>query len=99
VPPAVAPRGEPEPPVQEAPPRTPATVAGSDGAGPPLRGRSSYTVRPGDCLWSIAEAVLPSGAGNEEIGAEVARLWHLNADRIGTGDPNVILAGTRLALG
>jgi hypothetical protein len=76
----------------------PATVAGSGGVSAPLVGRSSYTVRPGDCLWSVAEAVLPSGAGNDEIAAEVARLWRMNAGRIGSGDPNVILIGTELRL-
>lgn len=89
-PPAVVPSSEPEAPAQEAPPAAPA---------PAVVDGSSYTVRPGDCLWSIAEALLPSGAGNEEIAAEVARLWRTNADRIGTGDPNVILAGTVLKLG
>jgi hypothetical protein len=87
---------------QEAPPPAPAAVTpspGSGGVSPPLRGRSSYAVRPGDCLWSIAEALLPGGASNEEIAAEVSRLWRLNAEQIGTGDPNVILAGTLLALG
>lgn len=100
-PPAAVPSSEPESPAPEAPPPAPApaAVAGSGGVSPPLRGRSSYTVRPGDCLWSIAEALLPGAAGNEEIAAEVARLWRLNAERIGTGDPNVILAGTQLALG
>lgn len=97
--PAVVPSGEPEPPAQEAPPPAPAAVADPGGAGPPLRGRSSYTVRPGDCLWSIAAALLPAGAGNEEIAAEVARLWRLNGERIGSGDPNVILVGTQLTLG
>lgn len=100
-PPAVLPSSEPEAPAQEAPPpaRAPAAVAGSGGVSPPLRGRSAYTVRPGDCLWSIAEALLPGTAGNDEMAAEVARLWRHNAERIGTGDPNVILAGTQLALG
>jgi hypothetical protein len=56
-------------------------------------------VRPGESLWSIATALLPSGAGNVEIVAKVHRLWRLNAARIGTGDPNLILVGTRLRLG
>lgn len=100
-PPAAVPSSEPEAPSPEAPPPAPAPAAdaGSGGVSSPLRGRSSYTVRPGDCLWSIAEALLPGAAGNDEIAAEVARLWRLNAERIGTDDPNVILTGTRLALG
>ena len=60
---------------------------------PPL-----HTVRAGDCLWSIAERLLPAGAGIAEIEAEVQRLWRLNAARIGTGDPNLIYAGTELVL-
>jgi hypothetical protein len=99
-PPAVVPSGEGEAPPHEAPPpaQAPAAVAGSGGVSPPLRGRSSYTVRPGNCLWSIAEALLPSGAPNAEIAAKVAWLWGRNADRIGSGDPNVILVGTVLEL-
>lgn len=98
--PSVVPSEEQEAPPAGAPPPAPAPAAGagSGGVSPPLRGRSSYTVRAGDCLWSIAEAVLPSGAGNDEIAAEVARLWRLNANRIGSGDPNVILIGTELRL-
>lgn len=63
-----------------------------------LVGKDSYVVRPGDCLWHIAAALLPSGADTAAIGGEVARLWNLNADRIGTGDPNLIYAGTTLRL-
>jgi nucleoid-associated protein YgaU len=57
-----------------------------------------HTVAPGDCLWSIAEGILPEGAGDAEIAAEVARLWRLNAALIGTGDPSLIRVGTVLRL-
>lgn len=67
---------------------TPADVAGKD----------SYVVRPGDCLSHIAQALLPAGADDTAIAAEVARLWHLNKDRIGTGDPDLIYPGTVLRL-
>lgn len=63
-----------------------------------LAGRHLHVVRSGESLWSIAAALLPSGAGNDEIVAKVHRLWRLNAARIGTGDPNLILVGTRLRL-
>jgi len=63
-----------------------------------LNGRGSYTVVEGDDLWAIAEGVLPPGASNAEISAEVSRLWRLNSQAIGTGDPNLILVGTVLRL-
>jgi hypothetical protein len=40
----------------------------------------------------------PQARGVAEVEAEVARLWRLNAARIGTGDPNLIYAGTALRL-
>lgn len=67
-------------------------------SGRSLQGKGSYVVRPGDCLWHIAAALLPAGADTAAIEAEVARLWRLNADRIGTGDPGLIYAGTTLRL-
>lgn len=94
----------PEASSQESEPLVPAPVAtppdtNSSSLGRPVPGRFSYSVRPGDCLWAIAEALLPSGASNAEIAAEVERLWRLNEDRIGTGDPNLVLVGTVLRLG
>lgn len=84
---------EPEPvAAQPATPAEPREAAGS------LQGHSSHTVRAGECLWSIAEAVLPAGASEAQIAAEVSRLWRLNAGRIGTGDPGLILVGTVLRL-
>jgi hypothetical protein len=35
---------------------------------------------------------------NARIEAEVTRLWRLNADRIGSGDPDAVSAGTRIRL-
>jgi hypothetical protein len=63
-----------------------------------LAGKKSHTVAAGECLWTIAEGYLPPGASNAEIAAEVHRLWVLNARRIGTGDPDVLLIGTVLRL-
>lgn len=63
-----------------------------------LVGRHRHVVRAGECLWSIAAALLPAGAGNSAIAAEAARLWRLNAVRIGTGNPSLIYAGTELRL-
>jgi LysM repeat protein len=75
------------------PPAPPVATVDRAGA---LRGHGTYTVAPGDCLWSIAAEVLPPGASNVDIAAEVARLWRINAGRIGTGNLNVILVGTAL---
>jgi hypothetical protein len=94
--PVPAPPAE-EAPAPEAPP--PATVPNQPGEVPGgLSGRAVHTVRSGECLWSIAVALLPAGADNAEIAAEVQRLWKLNAGRIGTGDPSLIYAGTELRL-
>jgi Tfp pilus assembly protein FimV len=82
-------------PAPASPATPPAGVAEAPGT---LQGHRLHTVRPGESLWSIATALLPPGAGNAEIAAEVQRLWQLNADRIGTGDPNLILVGTVLRL-
>jgi hypothetical protein len=89
-----------EPPEEEAP----SAPAPQPAATPPadhsrhLAGKGSYVVRSGDCLWHIAAGMLPDGASDAEIAGEVARLWDLNEDRIGTGDPSLIYAGTTLLL-
>jgi LysM domain len=64
----------------------------------PPRRTGTYTVQPGDCLWSIARRILPAGASDAAVAAEVDRLWRLNADEIGTGDPNLIEPGQVLRL-
>lgn len=56
-------------------------------------------MRQGESLWSIATELLAPGVDNVEIPGEANRPWHLNAARIGTGDPNLILVGTILKLG
>ena len=93
-PPPVSP---PEAPERSAPPPG-AVPAGRGGAAGSLAGQTVHVVQAGECLWSIAEALLPAGADNGEIEAEVQRLWKLNADRIGTGDPSLVYAGTELRL-
>jgi LysM domain len=88
-----------EPAEEETPsPPPPQPVATPVDPGRSLAGKDFYTVRPGDCLWHIAADMLSGKAGTQEIEREVERLWRLNEDRIGTGDPSLIYAGTVLRL-
>lgn len=91
-----SPPGEAPPP--EAPGPPPAVPAQGDPSPGSLAGHRVHVIRAGECLWSIAEALLPAGAGTGEIAAEVQRLWQLNASRIGTGDPSLVYVGTELRL-
>jgi outer membrane biosynthesis protein TonB len=94
--PATAP---PAAPTRQEAPTSPQPVASSPAdPGRNLGGKSSYVVRPGDCLWHIAAAVLPAGSDTQAIGDKVKELWRMNEDRIGTGDPNLIYPGTELRL-
>ena len=87
-----------------APPRTVTRAVASGTAraaavtGRTQPGDRSHTVRPGESLWSIASDLLGSRASTARIAAEVQRLWRLNAQHIGTGDPDLLPAGTRLML-
>jgi len=93
-----APASEPsEEEAPSAPAPQPAATSPAD-HGRHLGGKDSYVVRSGDCLWHIAAALLPARASDAKIAGEVARLWALNEDSIGTGDPSLIYAGTTLRL-
>jgi Domain of unknown function (DUF4397)/LysM domain len=61
-------------------------------------GARTYVVRRGDSLWRIAERRLGARASNARVLRLTRRLWALNARRIGTGDPDLIFAGTVLRL-
>jgi hypothetical protein len=61
-------------------------------------GKRTHIVRRGESLWSIARDVLGRRASTAEVAREVNRLWELNKDRIGTGDRNLLVIGTRLRL-
>ena len=55
-----------------------------------------HVVARGESLWSIASALLGPRATAATIAVEVDRLWALNRARIGTGDPDLLMAGVRL---
>ncbi len=55
-------------------------------------------MREGDSLWSVAADRLGGDATVAEIAREVNRLWELNRERIATGDPDLVMVGTRLML-
>jgi hypothetical protein len=77
-----------------------ATIPASQPSSPPqgeIEG-DTYTVRPGDSLWSIARRLLGPGASAGRIAREVNRLWELNRERIATGDPDLLMVGTKLRL-
>jgi nucleoid-associated protein YgaU len=61
-------------------------------------GPASYVVQPGDSLWSIAKRLVGREASAGRIAREVNRLWSLNRSRIATGDPDLLMVGTRLEL-
>jgi len=63
----------------------------------PITG-ATYTVQSGDSLWSIARRLVGPRASAARIARELNRLWELNRDRIGTGDPSLIYAGTVLRI-
>jgi len=89
-----------EPAVEDtpvAPPHSPPARPDAE-PGRHLAGEDEYVVQLGDCLWHIAEALLPADATDLEVERKVEYLWRLNEDRIGSGDPDVIYAGTRLRL-
>jgi nucleoid-associated protein YgaU len=80
--------------------------AGRTGAGVAARLREdveadapdTYRVQPGDSLWRIAARQLGAQATNEDTAREVNRLWELNQQRIGTGNPDLIFPGQTLRM-
>ena len=76
-------------------------VAGSNQSNLVVRASSGgrfHVVQRGESLWSIATDRLGERAGAVQIAREVDRLWQLNEDRIGSGGPDLLYAGTRLRL-
>jgi hypothetical protein len=80
-------------------PSEPAATPPSVGRqGRAAQGDRAHVVLPGESLWSIAADLVGNDASVAAVAREVNRLWALNEDRIATGDPNLIIAGTRLLL-
>lgn len=74
----------------------PAPVA--EAAAPPAGTPDQWTVRPGQCFWSIAERVLESRTGRPPTDAEVVPYWRrlIDANRDGLAnrdDPDLIFPG------
>jgi nucleoid-associated protein YgaU len=57
-----------------------------------------HVVAAGETLWQIARDRLGPGASAGAVAREMARIWDLNADSIGSGDPDLIRAGERLVV-
>jgi hypothetical protein len=57
-----------------------------------------HVVKSGESLWAIARMLLGPSASPAQIAREVDRLWRLNADRIGTGNRDLLMVGTKLRL-
>jgi hypothetical protein len=62
------------------------------------RGDRHHVVQPGESLWSIARDVVGHDSSAARVAREVNRLWALNKTRIGTGDPDLLMVDTKLAL-
>ena len=88
----------PTSPAAAPPPRTIQVVAGATSGGPAKAGNRVHIVRRGESLWSIASDLLGTDASTARVAREVTRLWQLNEDRIATGSPDLLFAGTRLRL-
>lgn len=108
--PASAPRVAPAPqvpaapqaPAESSPAATATAAAVAPAAAPsnaqPAKGERYHVVQAGESLWAIAHERLGAGATPAEIAREVERIWDLNADAIGTGDPDLLMAGQKLRL-
>ena len=60
-------------------------------------GDRTHIVRAGESLWMIATDLRPRATATA-IARDVHRLWVRNSARIGTGDPDLLLIGTKLTL-
>jgi hypothetical protein len=85
-------------PAAEPAPATTVRVVARSGSNRISAGDRVHVVRPGESLWSIATDLLGEGATVASVAREVNRLWELNDERIGTGQPDLLFTGTRLRL-
>lgn len=86
------------PPATAAPEVEPAAAATVRHEGRARRVERVHVVQRNESLWSIAKDLLGKDASAARIAREVNRLWELNSGRIGTGDPDLLLSGTRLVV-
>lgn len=86
-------RAQAEAAPQSQPQRAPESV-------PPKEATRSggHVVVSGESLWSIATTRLGANASPGAVAREVNRIWAMNSERIGTGDPDLLMVGTALRL-
>ena len=87
------------PPISAPRPANPSGAATGAGASVtrPRSGDVTYTVKAGDCLWSIAQRLIGSDATNRAIDRGWRAIYAANAGAIGA-DPNLIQPGLVLTL-
>jgi hypothetical protein len=69
------------------------TSSGASGSSAATR-----VIEPGQSLWTIAQGLVARQASIAEVAFKVGRLWQLNANRIGSGNPDLIFPGLELRL-
>ena len=88
-------------------PAAPSTIVVAQAPPPPQqpsardaarRGDRYHVVQPGESLWLIARDLVGHEASAARVARKVNRLWALNEARIATGDPDLLMVGTKLAL-
>ncbi len=78
--------------------RSAPTGGGGDRAASKSSTRHTQVVAQGQSLWTIAQGLVREPGSIAEVAFKVERLWQLNAERIGTGNPNLIYPGQSLRL-
>ena len=84
---------------QSAEPPSPSSsrAQSSAGPGPQTSSTPTYTVVPGESLWSITARLLPAGSGPARIAQAWPALYRANSDVVGA-DPSLIRPGTVLSV-